>query len=454
MEETPLEIIILAAGQGTRMRSSLPKVLHPLGSKPLLAHVIETAKKLTPKTIHLVYGAGGDQVHTYFKQETVHWVLQSDQKGTGHAVQQALPAIDPKAQVLILYGDVPLITPETLQQLLAINAALCLITCDSKDPNGFGRIIRHAAGTIIQIVEEKDATPDQKKIREINSGILAAKASDLTRWLSRITPNNAQQEYYLTEIVACATCEGKQVAGLSINDPNEVQGVNNRLQLAELERYYQTQQANHLLLQGVTLRDPQRFDLRGELIAGYDVTIDINVIIEGHVTLGNHVTIGANSFLRDVVIADQVTIKPNSILEESQVGSHCTIGPFARIRTGTQLAAHAQIGNFVETKQTTVGTYSKINHLSYMGDMVIGEQVNIGAGAIHCNYDGEKKHQTLVHNHAFIGSNVALVGPLTIGEHAMIGAGSTITKPAPPDQLTLARSKQQSIPRRKTKGSL
>ncbi len=441
-----LSVIILAAGQGTRMRSPLPKVLHPLASKPLLAHVVATALKLDADNIIVVYGHGGDAVPKQLAGLPVQWVEQPQQLGTGHAVVQALPHVPAGATVLVLYGDVPLIGAATLQKLLAQAGRenFGLLTAQLADPQGYGRIVRDSQGRVLRIVEHKDATAAERDIGEINTGMMAMPAERLRGWLSQISNNNSQNEYYLTDIIALAVREGIKIATVPADTATEIMGVNTKLQLAELERHYQRTQAERLMLQGVTLCDPARFDLRGELTVGTDVVLDANVIIEGKVTLGDRVRIGPNNWLRNANLGDDVQVLPNCVIEDALIGAGCRIGPFARIRPETVLAEAAHIGNFVEIKKTSVGAHSKINHLSYVGDSVVGRDVNIGAGTITCNYDGANKHQTVIEDGAFIGSDTQLVAPVTVGRGATVGAGSTITRDVPPDKLTLSRAKQET----------
>lgn len=442
----PLEIIILAAGQGRRMHSRLPKVLHAVAGWPLLAHVLASARALTPRAIHVVYGHGGESVRAAFADAGVHWALQSDQRGTGHAVAQALPAIADDARVLILYGDVPLIRPETLTALVAAGpATLALLTAELDDPGGYGRILRDNAGNVTRIVESKDATAAERQVREINTGFMAAPAARLKAWIAGLKNHNAQGEYYLTDIITLAVAEGATIASLRPGARWEILGVNSKTELAQVERIYQNNQAQALLAQGVTLRDPARFDLRGELVCGHDVVIDVNVVIEGKVTLGDGVTIGPNNVIRDCTIGAGTTVLPNCVIEESTIGRDCRIGPFTRLRPGAQIADHVHLGNFVEVKKSEVGTGSKINHLAYVGDATVGKNVNIGAGTIVCNYDGAQKHPTVIGDNAFVGSNTALVAPVTVGANATIGAGSVIVKEAPAGELTLTRAEQKTI---------
>lgn len=441
-----LGIVILAAGQGTRMRSKLPKVLHPLAGKPLLQHVIDAASQLSPEKIVVVHGHGGELVKERLGASAVEWVEQAQQLGTGHAVAQTLAATEGLDRVMVLYGDVPLIKPETLQHLNErTGQGLGVLTVELSDPTGYGRILRNDARHVVRIVEQKDAAPEELAVREINSGIMSIDRARLADWLGRIGNQNAQGEYYLTDIIALAVADGIAVEGVIIDNAAELMGINDRVQLAELEREYQRQRAVELMRRGVTLRDPARFDLRGELEVGQDVTIDINVVIEGIVTLGNEVRIGANTVLRNCHIADGVHILENCVIEEAIIGPDSRIGPFSRIRPGTELAGSNHVGNFVEIKKSRVDIGSKINHLTYVGDSQVGKKVNIGAGTITCNYDGANKHRTLIGDGAFIGSNTALVAPVEIGAGATIGAGSTISKTAPEERLTLTRAKQVTI---------
>ncbi|MDH5327285.1 MAG: bifunctional UDP-N-acetylglucosamine diphosphorylase/glucosamine-1-phosphate N-acetyltransferase GlmU [Gammaproteobacteria bacterium] len=441
-----LSVIILAAGQGTRMKSALPKVLHELGAKPMLEHVVDTAMGLNASSCFVVYGHGGELVPKQLSHLPVQWVLQAEQLGTGHAVDQATPHIQNADTVLVLYGDVPLITPKTLSELIknVSDEQMSLLTATLPNPSGYGRIVRDVSGQVQSIVEQKDATVEQLQIKEINTGMLAVKGDLLKRWLKRLENNNAQGEYYLTDIIAMAVKEGVTVRTCKAATLYEIEGVNNKLQLAELERVYQRQQADRLMLEGITLKDPARFDLRGQLSAGQDVVIDVDVVIEGKVTLGNNVSIGPFCQLRDCHIGNNVTVLSHCNLEGSTIGNDCSIGPFARLRPETELADKAKIGNFVEVKKSQLGPGSKVNHLSYIGDTTMGSNVNIGAGTITCNYDGANKHQTVIEDNAFIGSDTQLVAPVTIGEGATVGAGSTITHDAPPKQLTLSRAQQKS----------
>lgn len=442
-----LEVVILAAGKGTRMYSSTPKVLHRIGGKALLGHVIESATQLGAHKIHVVIGYEGEAVQAHFADRPLAWATQSEQLGTGHAVAQALPNIPDDRIVLVLYGDVPLIQPETLKSLTAAchADAISVLTVRSTDPTGLGRIVRDGEGRAVAIVEEKDADAQQKLIRETNSGILAAPAGRLRQWLAALSPKNAQGEYYLTDIIASAVAQNCEVATLILDDELEVLGVNNKLQLAQLERHFQGRLAKKLMLAGVGLADPMRIDVRGSLQCGRDVEIDINAIFEGEVTLGNGVHIGPNVFIKNSQIGDGTHIYANSHIEDSTLAQNCAIGPFARLRTGTAMADGAKIGNFVETKKAQIGKGSKINHLSYVGDASVGENVNIGAGTITCNYDGVNKHHTTIKDGVFIGSNTALVAPVVIGKKATIGAGSTITHDVGDEDLSVARGRQRNI---------
>ncbi|GGY61763.1 bifunctional UDP-N-acetylglucosamine diphosphorylase/glucosamine-1-phosphate N-acetyltransferase GlmU [Marinobacter zhanjiangensis] len=443
----PLHVIILAAGQGSRMKSSLPKVLHKVAGKSMLHHVMDTARRLGADGIHGVIGHGADQVRAVTPADDVAWALQEQQLGTGHAVAQALPAVPDGVVVLVLYGDVPLINPETLVALVSrVNdQSLGLLTVDLDNPDGYGRILRNEHGQVTAIVEQKDATDSQKAIREVNTGILAVSSDHLKRWLPELSNSNAQGEYYLTDIIAMASDEGLSIEVAQPSHEEEVQGVNNRVQLAELERWYQQCEAQRLMTEGATLADPARVDVRGNLTIGQDVLIDVNVVFEGNVTLGNHVSIGPNCVIRDADLADDVTVEANSIIDGAVVAERCQVGPFARLRPGTRLARSAKVGNFVETKKADVGEGSKINHLSYVGDATLGRNVNVGAGTITCNYDGVNKFQTVLGDNVFVGSNTALVAPVTVDNDAVIGAGSTITAHVDKKDLAVARSRQRNI---------
>jgi bifunctional UDP-N-acetylglucosamine pyrophosphorylase / glucosamine-1-phosphate N-acetyltransferase len=442
-----LGVLILAAGEGTRMRSRLPKVMHRLAGKPLLTHVIETARSITPDEITIVYGHGGELVRKALDAPGLDWVEQAERLGTGHAVMQAIPHLQRVDQVLILYGDVPLINSSTLISLLAAlhNTELALLTVDLPDPTGYGRIVRDRDDRVIRIVEQKDANERELEINEINTGIMAVRRTRLLEWLSRLENNNAQKEYYLTDILAMAVGDGVNVQVVHPVCEEEVMGVNDRKQLSHLERFYQLQRADELMQSGVTLSDPSRFDIRGSLKTGQDVCIDFNCLFEGEVTLADGVSIGPNVVIRNSTIGRDTAIFANSVIEDAQIGADCRIGPFARIRPESRLADSVHIGNFVEIKKSRVDDKSKINHLSYIGDSIVGSEVNIGAGTITCNYDGANKHQTVIGDRAFIGSDTQLVAPVTVAEGATIGAGSTITRDTPPDTLTLSRAKQVSV---------
>jgi len=442
----PLSIIILAAGQGTRMCSSLPKVLHPLGGKPLLHHVIETARRLDAEDIHVVIGHGAGRVREAFPGADVHWVIQAEQLGTGHAVAQVMPAIPDEHIVLVMYGDVPLVGSATLRPLceIAEQGFVGLLTAELEDPTGYGRILHHADGSISGIVEEKDASKSQRAIPEINTGFLAASGARLRGWVDAIDNNNASGEFYLTDVIARAVSDGFGVRGISATDVEQVLGINDRTQLAAQERCFRARQAAACLQAGVTLIDPARFDLRGRLQAGQDVVIDVNVVLEGDITLGDRVQIGPNVVMRNARVGDGVEILANCVIEDAVIGSNSRIGPFARIRPETVLAENAHIGNFVEIKKSDVGKGSKINHLSYIGDTSVGSGVNIGAGTITCNYDGANKHRTVIGDNVFIGSDTQLIAPVEIKDGATIGAGSTITQDAPAGELTLSRAPQET----------
>jgi len=443
--------IILAAGQGTRMRSSTPKVLHPIGGKPMLQHVIDSCQKLDVEKIAIIYGHGGEQVQQTIQltetKTNLVWVEQKEQKGTGHAVAQAESHIDDDATVLIAYGDVPLIQSETLSQLAnkLKGASLVVLTVVQDDPSGYGRIVRNDQGNIESIVEHKDANDKQLQIKEVNTGFIAAKGCDLKRWLKEITPNNSQGEYYLTDCIALAVKEGGIVDSVICDSPLEVEGVNDRIQQAKIERAYQQIQANKLLKDGVTLLDPARIDIRGKLNVGKDVTIDVNNVFIGNVQLGNSVIIESGCVIKDAQIGDNCLVKANSVIDSAFIENNCDIGPFARIRPDTVLKENAKVGNFVEIKKSVIGKGSKVSHLSYIGDTQMGVDVNIGAGTITCNYDGVNKHLTTIGDRVFIGSDSQLVAPVTVGDDATIGAGSTITKDAPEGKLTLTRAKQLTI---------
>ncbi len=443
-----ITVIILAAGQGKRMRSDLPKVLHPLAGEPLIGHVLRAAEALKPREIRIVHGHGGGEVQAACLGRKISWFHQAVQKGTGHAVQQALPRIPAGDVVLVLYGDVPLIQPATLKKLVARAAKgqLAVLTADMADPAGYGRILRGSRGVITAIVEDKDASAEQRRISEINTGLLACPAGRLAKWISRLQPNNAQKEYYLTDIVGLAVADKVPVVAVAATSEDEVLGINNKAQLAAAEKILRRRRADALLDAGVTLVDPERIDIRGELLCGRDVIIEPDVLFEGVVHVGDGVHIGAFNVIRNTLIGAGSTIHPHCLIEDGIIGPRCEIGPYARMRPGVEMAEGAKLGNFVEVKKSVVGRGSKVNHLSYIGDATIGEKVNIGAGTITCNYDGVNKHRTMIGDGAFIGSGVELVAPVEIGPGATIGAGSTITKPAPADQLTLERARQTTIP--------
>lgn len=440
------EVVILAAGQGSRMKSFLPKVLHCVAGKPMLGHVIETSRQIGAMKTHVVIGHGAELVKEKYDGQ-VSWVSQESQLGTGHAVAQTLGELAEDSRVLILYGDVPLIKAETLSNLLShvSDSVISLLTVKLDDPSGYGRIVRDDNGYVKAIVEQKDATPAQLKIQEVNTGIMAVPAGKLREWLPKLSNSNAQGEYYLTDIIAMAAEQNVEIAVAHPTSEQEVQGVNNRIQLAELERWYQRNIAKELMTMGATLADPDRIDVRGSIKIGRDVLIDVGCVFEGEVVIGDNVSIGPYCVIRNSQIADNVAINSHTLVDEAIIGEHSSIGPFARLRPGTTLEAFAKIGNFVETKKTYVGKGSKINHLSYIGDTVLGENVNVGAGTITCNYDGVNKFKTVIGNGVFVGSNSALVAPVIIADDATIGAGSTITKDVKNEQLAIARSKQRNI---------
>ncbi|TQV65170.1 MAG: bifunctional N-acetylglucosamine-1-phosphate uridyltransferase/glucosamine-1-phosphate acetyltransferase, partial [Halothiobacillaceae bacterium] len=475
----PLHVIILAAGQGTRMRSALPKVLHPIAGRPMLEHVLDAAETLAPERVHVVIGHGAEQVRERLAHRAVSWAVQTEQLGTGHAVMQAMPEVPDDAEVLILYGDVPLIRPATCQALLdgLRQADLALLTVELADPRGYGRILRDALGRVVGIREDKDCAASERAIREGNTGLMAVRARALRHWLAGLSRDNAQGEYYLTDVVGMAAGalpfpalpargeraksgaeasangtlgegathgERGMVTAIVAQDENEVAGVNNRAQLAQLERVYQAHQARVLMDEGVTLADPARLDVRGRVTAARDVFIDVNVVLEGEIVLAPNVHIGPGCVLRDVRLAEGVKIRAHSILEGAAIGAGAIVGPFARIRPGTELAEGVHVGNFVEVKASRIGTGSKANHLSYIGDAEIGAGCNIGAGVITCNYDGANKHKTVIGDDVFVGSDTQLVAPVTVGSGATIGAGSTITKPVAEGALALSRTPQIS----------
>jgi bifunctional UDP-N-acetylglucosamine pyrophosphorylase/glucosamine-1-phosphate N-acetyltransferase len=441
-----ISVVILAAGQGTRMRSGLPKVLQPMAGRPLLEHVIATAETQNPDKICVVYGHGGEQVLEHFAGRNVEWALQEPQLGTGHAVQQAMPYLDSNDVVVIMYGDVPLVTPATIKLLAAAASERpAILTVIESDPSGYGRIVREPDGSVSAIVEHKDATEEQLRITEVNTGLLACPVKLMGPWLDALKSDNAQGEYYLTDVVASAVADGVAVTAVVGDSATEVMGINDKVQLAEAERAYQQRCALELMRAGVTLVDPARVDVRGNLSCGKDVTIDINAVFIGNVTLGDNVTIGPNCVVENSTLGAGTTVHANCVLEDAEVAENCNIGPFGRLRPGAKMLDGSRIGNFVEMKKTVLGKGSKANHLTYLGDAIIGANVNVGCGTITCNYDGANKHQTVIGDNAFIGSGVELVAPINIGEGATIGAGSTIGKDAPAGELTVQRSKQASI---------
>ncbi|GGA65193.1 bifunctional protein GlmU [Neiella marina] len=442
-----LSVVILAAGKGTRMRSRLPKVLHTLAHQSLVEHVIDAASEVGASNIHLVYGHGGDLVKQALAERDLQWAEQAQQLGTGHAVDQALPAIDDNDKVLVLYGDVPLTSTATLNALVDSQpeGGIGLLTVKLANPTGYGRIIRDDNDQVVGIIEQKDAAPEQLLINECNTGILCADAGNLKRWLSNLDNNNAQGEYYLTDIIAMAASEGRSIVAAHPATEAEVEGVNDKVQLANLEREYQRLQAEQLMRAGALLRDPARIDVRGELTVGQDVEIDVNVVFEGKVTLADGVKVGANCVLTDCSIGENTLIRPNSIVESATVGAKCTLGPFARLRPGAVLADDAHVGNFVEMKNARLGNGSKANHLTYLGDSEIGNGVNIGAGTITCNYDGANKHKTIIEDDVFVGSDSQLVAPVTIGKGATIGAGTTLTSNVSEGELVITRAKSRTV---------
>ncbi|MAB40758.1 MAG: UDP-N-acetylglucosamine diphosphorylase/glucosamine-1-phosphate N-acetyltransferase [Pseudomonadales bacterium] len=442
-----LRVVILAAGKGTRMRSDLPKVLHQVAKKPMVQHVIDCARALNPAAIDLIYGHGGDQLKSQIVGDDLNWVEQAEQLGTGHAVQQVIPFIQDDENVLVLYGDVPLLTAETAQRLLDASAdkALGLLTMYLNNPMGYGRIIRDEDELIQGIVEQKDATLDQLRINEVNTGIMVADGAKLKQWLQDLSNDNAQKEYYLTDVVAMAAEQGVQIASAQPDDTGEVEGANNRQQLATLERAYQWRLAEQVMTAGATLIDPARFDCRGSLNVGSDVVIDVNAVFEGEVRLGNGVVVEPNCVIKDAEIGDGTVVRANSHIEGAKIASNCKVGPFARLRPGAELADEAQVGNFVEMKKSRLGKGSKASHLTYLGDTQVGEYANIGAGTITCNYDGVNKSTTEIGDGAFIGSNSSLVAPVKIGKQATVGAGSVITREVANEELAVARGKQRNI---------
>ncbi len=440
-----LNIVILAAGKGTRMYSDKPKVLHSLAGKPLIQHVLDCALSLRPQQICTVYGHGGEAVPQAMQQYDAKFVIQEPQLGTGHAVQQAMPLLQDDSRTLILYGDVPLIQHSTLHQMQKAGEGLVLLSVNLENPAGYGRIVRDSEGDVQRIVEQKDATPEELQIQEVNTGIMLVPTAQLREWLGKLSNDNAQGEYYLTDIVEMAVGQGVTVHSVQPAQAWEVDGINNKMQLANLERVWQKEVAARLLTQGVTLIDPARIDVRGNLMCGRDAEIDVGCIFEGQVSLGDRVKVGAYSIIRNASIAQDTQIAPYSHIDSSEVGANCHIGPYARLRPGSKLHDHAHVGNFVEIKNSEIGQGSKANHLSYIGDSTVGCRVNIGAGTITCNYDGANKFRTIIEDDAFIGSDTQLVAPVTVGKGATIGAGSTITKDTPAGELTLSRSRQLTI---------
>ena len=442
-----LSIVILAAGQGKRMKSDLPKVLQPLAGRPMLSHVIDCARTLGARAIHVVYGHGGEQVRTALGSESVTCVLQAEQLGTGHAVQQAMPGIPDDDLVLVLYGDVPLIRRATLEQLIAkaSDTAIALLSVVLDDPAGYGRIVRDTAGNVVRIVEQKDANRKELAIREVNTGLMAVPARHLRGWLGALRNDNAQAEYYLTDVVVAAVKQGLKVHAVIAPTISEVLGINDKVQLAEVEAAHRRERAHELMIAGVTVADPARLDVRGTVSAGADVYLDINVVLVGKVKLGNRVKIGPNCYIRDAEIGDDTELFPNCVVDTAVIGPGCRIGPFARLRPETRLHRDVHIGNFVEVKKSEIGAGSKANHLTYLGDAVVGEKVNVGAGTVTCNYDGANKSSTIIGDGAFIGSGTMLVAPVQVGANATIGAGSTISREAAADKLTVARSRQVTV---------
>ncbi len=446
----PLHVVILAAGKGSRMRSAHPKVLHPIGGRAMLGRVLDAARELAPDGIHVVHGHGGDAVREAFADDAIEWVHQRDQLGTGHAVQQALPGVPAEARVLVLYGDVPLVTGATLHPLVArVGAGPVLLSARLPDPGGYGRVVRDPDGSVRAIVEERDADDATRAINEINTGLLAAPAAGLRRWLAQCGADNAQGEYYLTDTIAIARDEGAPVHAVEVADPALAAGVNDRVQLEAAERRFQRREAEALLRAGLGMVDAGRFDLRGRVEFGQDCTLDVDVVLEGAVVLGSGVTVGPFTRIRDATVGDGAVIEAHSEIDGAAIGPGCRVGPFARLRPGTRLEAGARVGNFVEVKNSVLGAQTKVNHLSYIGDTSAGTGVNVGAGTITCNYDGVHKHRTTIADGAFIGSGTELVAPVRVGANAVIGAGTTLTRDAPADQVTVSRAPQRSVPRRR-----
>ena len=443
----PLSVVILAAGQGKRMASDLPKVLQPLAGRPLLEHVVATARALKPATIHVVHGHGGERVRAAVAGHDIHWVLQEERKGTGHALMQAMPGVPDGHTVLVLFGDVPLIRAATLGGLVARagESKLALLSARLPDPAGYGRVVRDGAGRVVRVVEDKDANHKERAIDEVNTGVLAAPASRLRAWLSALKADNAQGEYYLTDCIGAAVRDSCAVDAVVAADPAEGQGVNDKRELAQAEAEHRKSRAAELMQAGVTVVDPARLDVRGEVSCGRDVVLDVNVILQGRVKLGDRVKVGAGCVLADCEIGDDTELRVNCLVEGASAGKGCVIGPFARLRPGTRLADGVHVGNFVEVKNSTLGAGSKANHLTYLGDSTVGSGVNVGAGTVTCNYDGANKHRTQIGDGAFIGSGSMLVAPVSVGKDATIGAGSTITKTAPAGKLTVERGRQVTV---------
>jgi bifunctional UDP-N-acetylglucosamine pyrophosphorylase/glucosamine-1-phosphate N-acetyltransferase len=444
---TPLHIVILAAGEGKRMQSARPKVLLPLAGKPLLAHVLDTARALQPAKIHVVFGHGGEQLRAAFAAHSdLGWIEQAKQRGTGHAMQLAMAAIPDAARILVLYGDVPMIRSDTLHALVETSAPMSVLTAQPANPSGYGRVVVNAMNRVLGIVEDKDCSPEQRAIGTINTGVICADATALRRWLGRLDNRNAQREFYLTDVFGFAAAEGNSAVAVGCDDADEIAGANDTWQLAQLERSYQRRRARDLCDLGVRMADPARLDVRGEIDVGRDVEIDVDVIVEGWVILGDNVRVGPFCRIKDSTLAAGTEVRAHCDLDGVVTHGACVIGPFARLRPGTELDDGVFVGNFVEVKNATLGTNSKVNHLSYIGDATIGINVNVGAGTITCNYDGVNKNRTTIEDGAFVGSNTALVAPVTVGKDATIGAGSTISKDAPPGELTVTRAKQTTIP--------
>jgi bifunctional UDP-N-acetylglucosamine pyrophosphorylase/glucosamine-1-phosphate N-acetyltransferase len=443
----PVSVVVLAAGQGKRMHSALPKVLQPLAGRPLLEHVLRGARTLQPAALHVVYGHGAEQVRAAFAgQPDLTWALQTEQLGTGHAVLQAMPAIPDDHRVLVLCGDVPLIRPPMLERLVAPgDGTLALLTARLEDATGYGRVLRDANGRVTRIVEHKDATADERQVAEINTGVMACDARALRRYLGALKNDNAQGEYYLTDVIGMAVADGVVVEGIVADSANEVLGINDRAQLAAAERTLQRRQAADLMARGVTLADPERIDVRGEVTVGRDVFIDVGVVLEGKVVLGDRARIEAYAVIRNCTLGADTVVHPHCVLESSAAGDDCEIGPFSRLRPGSVLSGHVKVGNFVEMKNSHIAPHSKVNHLTYVGDATVGTGVNVGAGTITCNYDGANKHRTVIGDNAFIGSGTMLVAPVEVGAGATIGAGSTITKDAPAGELTVGRARQATV---------